>query len=125
MEQCIGTRAAWVFQKLVVTVWAAGWFSSICWYAVYGIEQAIYRAPPLHGERSIAPTAGIALFWLLMIAPAARVSMAELARWSVWLTKVSFCAVIGLLLSAATFLPQVMDRLNGGDNPQARHPGLG
>ena len=111
MEQCIGTRAAWVFQKLVVTVWAAGWFSSICWYAVYGIEQAIYRAPPLHGERSIAP--------------AARVSMAELARWSVWLTKVSFCAVIGLLLSAATFLPQVMDRLNGGDNPQARHPGLG
>ena len=119
VEQCIGARAAWVFLKLVVTVWAAGWFSSICWYAVFGIERAIDHAPSIHwapfGERSMLRTMGIAFFWLLMIAPAARVSMAELARWSVWLSKVSFCAVIGLLLSAATFFPQAMDRLEGDE----------
>ena len=113
VEECIGARPAWVFQKLVVTVWAAGWFSSICWYAIYGLEQAIDSAPLRHGERSRALTVGVALFWLLMIAPAATVSLAEVARWSIWLTKVSFCAVVGLLLSAATLLPQVMDRLEG------------
>ena len=38
VEESIGARAAWVFQNLVVTVWAAGWFSSISWYAVYGLS---------------------------------------------------------------------------------------
>ena len=113
LEESIGARATWVFQNLVVTVWAAGWFSSISSYAVYGLQRALYRGPVPRSEWGMAPTVGIALFWLLMVAPAARASLADMARWSVWLTKVSFCAIVGLLLSAAPFFPQAVEGLDG------------
>ena len=117
VEESIGARAAWVFQNFVVTVWAAGWFSAISWYAVYGLQQALYRGPVPRSEWVMATTVGIALLWLLMVAPAARASLADMARWSVWLTKVSFCAIVGLLLSAAPFFPQAVEGLDGREIP--------
>lgn len=111
VERSVGSRAAWMFQNVLVPVWALGWFAVLSWSASEAIGRAMSYSPSLRWESGALRTVGIAAIWFCMIMPAGRVPLAAVARWSVWVAKVSFGAVLGLMLSTAGLLPRAWERL--------------
>lgn len=112
VERCIGARAAWVMRRVIVPAWAFAWFAYLTLTALYCLDLVLYhygKAP--RGAQSIPQTLPLALARLVMIAPAASASLPALARWSVFLTKVSFAGAFGLALSTAEYVPDVIVRL--------------
>ena len=110
----VGTRAARVFQQLMVPGWAAAWFACVMWFAFYCLGLVVGRSHVVELGGASVPTFGVALVWLVMVAPAASMSLPMLARRSVLVVKVSLGAVIGLALSTAKYVPDALDELREG-----------
>ncbi len=116
MQAVLGSKPAWIFQRILVPIWAATWFSYLTSLATSTLGWSLTHPFPV--ERSAWPPHPLLVngIWFLMIAPIAAAPLSRLANSSVFVVKVSFAAILGLLLSSASYAPATIARIQAHDD---------
>ena len=112
VKWCVGDKAAWVFQRFIVPVWAIAWFAYVSFFAMLCMELAFFYRDSSQPGPGIARNILIAVVWFALIAPAAGAPLPQLARSSVFVAKVSFAVVLGLAVSSAKYVPNTVAWIN-------------
>ncbi|MEP7362907.1 MAG: hypothetical protein ABI972_06595 [Acidobacteriota bacterium] len=115
IQSVFGTTPAWVFKRVVIPVWAATWFAFLTTLGTSALGWSLTHPFPVDPPGWPPHPLLVHGIWFLMIGPIADASLPRLANSSVFVVKVSFAAILGLLLSSARFAPATIARIQGLD----------
>jgi hypothetical protein len=102
IEEHCGSRTLWFFDKILVPMWGIS-----CFIYCSGPAQVFIRTGlKLPLTDNLANRLATGAIWFAILAPVVSYSIPQLASASVFIARVAFIAVAGLMFSATQFGPQ-------------------
>ncbi len=114
----LGTHAAQLVWKVFTPIWAALWFALISSFGINCLEYSLFQRQAAEFGPALFRPMLPGLLWLALVIPWAAVPLARLPFLALLLFKVSLAAILGLMLSSVSYVPDALSWLrNGRANP--------